>query len=399
MSELPRSAEVVVIGGGIIGCSIAYYLTKAGVNVVVVEKSWLGSGASCANQGVVGPYMAPPPIFELMLKSLEMYWELSREVRHDIGLEPVGMVIPAITKVEVQVLEEHSRALRKSGGTPKIIDGSELRELDPTFSKDVAIAQVSSEDCIVDPVKVVFAYARAASELGAKIIRFTEVRGIKVSEGSVKAVVTDRGEVRTDYVVNAAGAWAPLIGKMVGAEVPVYPMRGHVLVTEAYRYSRFRYILDAKYIVEAFNLPTLRGFKDEFSKYKIGASLCQHKEGNWTVGASRDAVTYDKNVSLEVVKLLMKRAVMLKPNLRYTNIIRVFTGIRPYSNRKLPIIEELGGVEGFIVASGHKGEGIALAPITGELVTELITRGDVKDPLARKCYELVGEPLGKVGRR
>ena len=399
MSVLPHTTEVVVIGGGIVGCSTAYYLSKAGVDVVVIEKSWLGSGASCANQGVVGPYMAPPPIFELMLKSLKMYWELSRELRHDIGLERVGMVIPAITEVEVQVLEEHSTALRRSGGAPKILDGNELRELDPTFSKDIAVAQVSEEDCMVDPIKVVFAYARAASELGARIIRFTEVRGIKVSGGSVKAVITDRGEVRTDYVVNAAGAWAPIVGKMIGAEVPVYPMRGHVLVTEAYKYSRFRYILDAKYIVEAFNPPTTEDFKDEFSKYKIGASLCQHKEGNWTIGASRDAVTYDKDVSLEVVKLLMKRAVMLKPSLRHTNIIRVFTGLRPYSNRKLPIIEELGSVEGFIVASGHKGEGIALAPITGELVTELITKGEVRDLLARKCYELVGEPLGKVGRR
>ena len=399
MSEVPRSTEVAVIGGGIIGCSIAYYLSKAGVNVVVIEKSWLGSGASCANQGVVGPYMAPPPIFELMMESLRMYYELGRELRYDIGLEQVGMVIPAITETEAEVLEEHSKALRRSGGSPRIVDGGELRELDPTFSRDIAVAQVSSEDCVVDPVKVVFAYAKAASELGAKVFRYTEVVGIKVSNGSVKSVVTTRGEFRVDYVVDAAGAWAGLIGRMVGAEVPVYPMRGHVLVTEPYKHSRFRYILDAKYIVEAFNVLTPKVLDDEFSKYRIGASLCQHKEGNWTIGASRDAVTYDKDVSLDVVKSLLRRAVMIKPCFKHVNVIRVFTGLRPYSNRKLPIIEEASNVEGFIVASGHKGEGVALAPLTGKVVAELITRGDVKNPLVRRCYELVGEPLGNVGRR
>ncbi len=396
MGELQGRTDAVVIGGGLIGCSIAYYLSRAGLSVLLLERSWLGAGASSANQGVVGPYMAPPPIFELMFESLKMYWELSNEVGEDLGLEQVGMVIPAVTESEAKVLEEHSRSIKRSGGSPQLIDGSEVRELDPTLSRNILLAQISSEDCIVDPNKVVFTYAREARKLGAKILRFTEVTGIKVSGGAVRKVITNCGEVRTDYVINAAGAWASQICRLAGIEVPIYPMRGHILVTERYKYDYFRYILDAKYIVEAFKGLGPAEVKDEFSKFGVGASLCQHREGEWTIGASRDAITYDKDVSIDVIKLLMKRAVMLKPSFKRANIVRVFTGVRPYSTRKLPIIEELE-IEGFIIAAGHKGEGVALAPITGALVAELVTEGDIRNPLARKCYELVSEPLVRYG--
>jgi glycine/D-amino acid oxidase-like deaminating enzyme len=368
-----NSDKVVIIGGGVIGCSIAYYLTKEDVDVILFEKYELASGASGANQGGVLSQNYDPPLLDLVLESQKLYAEL-KELPFDLEFDKCGSVICITEGKQWPILEERARRLRKSGLIVNLVDGTDLRELEPNLSRDILGASLYSEDFEVNPFNLTYAFAHAAKTLGAKIHTCTEVKNIVVKNGKVESVITNKGKLKTDYVVNSAGVWSPLIGGSGNLRLPVKPQRGQLLVTEPMLPCNFRFIVDADYLTTAFDPSSVRKSKDPRIRRGIACTLSQTKNGNWLIGSSRDLAGFDRRTALADLKIIVRRSLRFLPYLRYVNVLRTFAGLRPYSTDGLPILGKVEAVEGLILATGHCGDGVALAPITGKIIAEIITK-------------------------
>ncbi len=379
------STEVVVIGGGLIGCSVAYYLTKEGVNVVLVERGELESGATKACQGGAPVHLLLPPLTKLALESQRLYSNLARELEYDIEYEKCGSFICIDRENQWPALERHAKKLQEQGVKVHLVDGDEARELEPALGSDIVGASICSEDPIMNPLKVCFGFARAAKRLGATINTFTEVIGINVRNKEIQSVITSKGKIKTDFVVDAAGPWSSFIGKMVGLDIPVKPRRGQIIVTEPQPLSQWRYILDAEYLVTESEEAIAKS-KDPRIRLGVASSLIQHQRGNWTIGASKDFLGFDDQTTPETLTYLTKRAVKFLPKLRLANCIRTFAGLRPYPADGLPILGKADNVSGFIIATGHAGEGLVLSPITGKLISELITKNKTSIPIDTISY-------------
>jgi len=373
---LNRIADVVVVGGGIIGCSVAYYLAKKGVKVIVIEKKkGLSFGASGANQGGCALQLFHPPVLELARPSLEIYRNLSQEIGYDVDYENTGSLVCSVDEEQYPDMQKHVEKKRRQGINVQLIEGDRLRELEPTLGGDVVAGVEEREGGIMNPFKVNYGFAYAARKLGTEFFLSREVKKIERDKDRITSVVTDREKIGTNSVVNAAGAWASQIGKMVGISIPVRPRRGQIIVTERLPLNkRWRYILDADYLTTAFDLAAVEKSEDPRIRLGVAGSYVQENTGNWTIGSSRDFADYTTRVTMQTIRYLAKRATRFMPKLKSVNSIRLFAGLRPFCYVDgLPILSRLNSPRNFVIATGHAGEGVTLAPITGKLISELIT--------------------------
>ena len=371
-----RIADLVVVGGGIIGCSVAYYLAKKGVKVIVVERrGGLSFGASGANQGGCALQLSHPPLLELARESLKLYKNLSGEIGYDVEYQNTGSLICSVDEEQYPDMEKHVQNKRKAGINVHLIEGHRLRKFEPTLGRDVIVGVEEWEGGIVNPFKVNYGFAYAARKLGTEFVFSAEVEKIRMDKERIISVVTKKEEISTKFVVNAAGAWAPEIGRMLGIIIPIIPRRGQIIVTEPVPLNkRWRYILDADYLTTAFDLAAMEKSKDPRIKLGVAGSYVQENTGNWTIGSSRDFADYTNGVTMQTLRHLARRAVRFMPKLRDVNCIRVFAGLRPFCYVDgLPILGRTNNPQNFVIATGHAGEGVTLAPITGKLISELIT--------------------------
>mgnify|MGYP001062548402 CR=1 FL=1 len=365
--------KVVIVGGGVIGCSTAYYLAKEGVDVTLFEKCELVSGASGANQGAVAAQIYDPPLLDLVLGSQKLYKGLE-ELPIDFELDKCGSMVCATEKQQLPVLREHSKKLRRSKVNVKLIEGDRLRKLEPSLSTEILEASLCSEDFMVNPLKLTHAFAEAAKTLGSKINTYTQVNKVVLKNGRVDSVVTDKGKVITDCAVISAGAWSPLIEGIGDLRLPIRPQRGQLFVTDAMPPSRFRLILDADYLTTSVCSDSTRKSGDPRIRRGVASVLSQTKSGHWLIGSSRDFAEFDNRTALPDLKLIASRSLKFLPYLRQVNVLRTFASFRPYSGDDLPILGKVPNVEGLFLATGHCGNGVALAPITGKIITEIITK-------------------------
>jgi len=381
---LNKTADAVIVGGGVIGCSVAYYLARKGVKVIVIEKKkGLSFGASGANQGGCPIQLFEPPVLKLARKSLELYRSLPEEIEYDIEYENVGSLVCSVDEKQYSDVKKHFQGKRREGINVRLIEGHQLRKLEPALGRDVVVGAEEWDSGMVNPFKVNYGFAYAARKLGTEFLFSTEVKKIKTDKERVTSVVTDRGEINTNFIINAAGAWAGEIGKMLNLNIPIRPRRGQIIVTEPVPLNkRWRYILDADYLTTAFNLEAVKKSKDARIKLGVAGSYIQENTGNWTIGSSRDFAGYDNGVTIQTIRYLAKRVIKFMPKLKDVSCIRTFAGLRPFCYIDgLPIISKVNNPRNFVIAAGHAGEGITLAPITGKLISELITENKTSIPI------------------
>lgn len=369
-----RTAEAVIVGGGIIGNSIAYFLAKEGIKPVVVEKRDIAGGASGAcDKAIILSSKNPGIHLELALKSADLYRELAEELGEEVEYRQEGGMIVIESPAEWETMERFVARQRRSGLNIRLLDKKETKELQPVLSDHILGATYNPDDAEVNPIMMTLALAKRAKQLGAEYLLHTEVIGVEVAHGKVKAVETSRGKIATNLVINAAGAWAPLIGDMAGLKIPIKPRRGQLLITEAMPKMIRGDILSAKYIAAKYNPDLVAQGEDLFSRLGVGLSLGQTESGNFIIGATREFVGYDTGNTPEGIEAVARNAVRIVPVLERINLIRTFAGLRPYTPDGIPILDWAPEVEGMFIAAGHEGDGIALAPITGKLVLQLIT--------------------------
>ena len=376
-------SEVTVIGGGVIGTSIAYYLSREKREVVLLEKDHLASEASGACDGFIalqtkrsGPYL------DLALKSAEMFDKLTEELGTTIEHRKEGGMIVIEEGSQLDLMEKFVHSQRQAGLDVDMLGCEEAQKLEPALSNHIAGATYCPHDSLVNPMLLTFAFALAAKRRGARICTGTEVLSIKTERNRIKSVVTNVFELKTKTVVNAAGVFAPSIGAMVGISVPIKPRRGQIVVTEPSPRFINRGLNDAKYLLAKLYPDLIGGSEDELDRLTGGLAVEQTDPGNILLGSTREFVGYDKSITIEGITAIVRRSTRIIPRLKQLCAIRAFAGLRPYTPDGLPIVDSLDSPEGFVIASGHEGDGIALSPITGKTVAELIIDGK-PDPMLR----------------
>ncbi len=371
------NSDIIVIGGGVIGTSIAYNLSKEGKKVTLIEKDDHARGASGSSDQLVLMQSKKPGVhLALALESLKMYKTLEEELGEPIHFRQLGGLILIENEDEMKLMEEFVERQRKTGLDVSIISLEEINKLQEGIAQDIIGATYSPMDAEVDPIALNVAFARAAKREGAEILLGTEVTDILVEDGRVTGVETDNGSYHAPVVINAAGVWAPLLAQKVGFDAPIKPRRGQICITDEVDYFVHMPVLSAKYIMAKHNPDLLKDAPEVVSRLGIGLALSQSPKGNIMFGATREFVGYDKGVTYEGISEVIKNAVRYFPKLKDMSIIRTMGGMRPFTPDGLPLIGWTEGIEGFFMAAGHEGDGIALAPVTGRVVSDIILKGE-----------------------
>jgi 4-methylaminobutanoate oxidase (formaldehyde-forming) len=233
MSELPSHAQVVIIGGGVGGCSIAYHLTQMGwKDVVVLERHELTAGSTWHSAGLVGQLRSDANLTRMMYYSTDLYSRLKEETGQDTGWREVGGLRLASSAERMEDLKRLVGMARSFGMEMELVTPQEALDLFPIMSiEGVLGAAYTPSDGMIDPTGLTNALATGAKSRGARFFLETNVEAIKLKSGRVNAVVTDKGTIQTDVVVNAAGQWGGEVGKMVGLSLPVVPMAHLYIIT------------------------------------------------------------------------------------------------------------------------------------------------------------------------
>jgi glycine/D-amino acid oxidase-like deaminating enzyme len=373
--KLPRQAEVIVIGGGVIGASVAYHLSIKNLDVLLLEKSDFASGTSSACDGMIFLQSKKPGAhLALAVPSRKRFDSLPEELDFEIELRCNGGIMTIGNQRELQAVEDVVKRQRQADLDVSILDAHQARDLEPCLSRKILGATFCPQDAQVNPIFLTLAFLRVAKRLGARLFPRTPVTSIRLKKNGILAVNTPHGVVESGTVVNAAGVFAPEIAKMAGLPVPITPRRGQILVTEAMPPILTRSLISATYVAAKYD-PSIAGAGH------MGISIEQTGNGNFLLGSTREFVGYDRRNTTEAVTRILAETATVIPRLKDAHLIRAFAGLRPYTPDGLPILGRASAVEGFIMAAGHEGDGIALSPVTGQLIAELIADGVPSIPL------------------
>lgn len=373
MTATLRSADVVVVGGGIIGCAIAYYTAKAGLEVTVVERGELGGGTSSHCDGNILAIDKDPGFDSQMgLKSQELLRLLAREL-DDFEYRAPGSILVCENEAELEAARSWVDRQRAAGLPFRMLDRHELKDDSPYFAPDLAGGLECASDATCSPPMLIYALARKAQEHGARFRSFTAVTGFirNGTTGAIEGVVTDKGSIATKIAVNAAGVWAPAVATMAGLTLPVKPRKGHILVAgRTYPVSR-RKVMEFGYLMSKFG--GKRVVDAETDRYGVALVFEPTKAGNFLIGSSRQFVGIDTAADTRVIAAIARRALRFYPIMKEIPVIRAYAGVRPWTPDHLPVISPVPAVPGLYVATGHEGDGIGLAPVTGKLISEMLT--------------------------
>lgn len=347
-------AEVVVIGAGAVGNSIAYHLAKRGKTVVLVDRRAPAAEASGANFGLVWVHSKEPWYYmELSLLSARLYPSLVADLDADVELRQEGGLVLCMTEEELKKGEAMIARQRQSSlFRGRMLSREEVLELQPGVADNVVGASWSPDDGDLNPIAYTLALARACERRGVRILPATTVTDVERTDGRVSGVVTDQGRIAASIVVNAAGVQAPRIAEMVGHTLPVEPSRGQELVTEP-----------APHLL----------------RYPMSGIRQTKSTAQFMLGFTEEWVGLDKRTTFAGMTKIAANAVRKVPSVRHLRVVRSWAGLRPMPKDGLPLIGELREVPGFYVAVGHSG--ITLSPMHGRALSDLICDGATSLPI------------------
>lgn len=375
--QIPQTdtTDVVVIGGGVIGSSIAYHLARKKVRVLLLEKGNLADGSSGACDGMVLLQSKKPGIhLQMAIESRKRFARLREELPLPIEYSECGGLVIIETKDELSAMQQFVKEQREMGLNVSLLHGDHARQLEPQLSKHILGATYCSLDGRVNPILLSLGFALGAKSLGARVITGAGVYHIDTAAGNLFSVETEAGRFEASRVINAAGVHAPEIGAMVGVDIPIKPRRGQIIVTETCSPLLNHCMISAKYIAAKFN-PAIANTGGE------GTSIEQTESGNFLIGSTREFVGFDKRTTADGLHRIAANTAGIIPAFKQVGVIRAFAGLRPYTPDGMPILGPVDDVPGFFMAAGHEGDGIALSPITGELIAQMITKGKSDIPL------------------
>lgn len=357
-AELPRSADIVIIGAGAIGASIAYQLGRRGArDVVVLERDAVGAGSTSKAAGGIRVQFATRVEIELSLRAIAFFKRFEDEMGVPCDFHQEGYLFVVTDEPTLARFRENVALQRSMGADVRVIAPDDARALVPALNVDDALAAVwGPTDGHASPNDVVQAYAAQARARGVRIVEETPVTGIVVERGRVAGVLTPAGTVATRLVVNAAGPWAPLVGRMAGLELPVDPRRRHIFVTDAFDGIRHPMPLVTD---------TGSGF---YCRSEQGAILMSPGD----IGATTE---YEAQVDWAMLEVAVEKAMRRIPALEGAQVRHAWAGLRPLTPDGRAILDWAPGMEGLYLAVGFCGHGFQHSPGVGETVAEVLLDG------------------------
>lgn len=364
------AAEVVVIGAGVSGSSIAFRLAESGYRVTLLDRGGVGAGTSSScDKAIILQSKRPGAHLRLALASRTRFETLEEELASPLEFKRSGGMIVIDDPDHEADLHRHVEQQRQAGVDLALLDRNEAREHQPGLSDDVLGAAHSPDDAEVNPLLLNQAFARAAGRAGARLALHTPVVQITTSHGHVTGVQTPDGHIGADVVINAAGPYAAALSDGVDVPLPIAPRRGVILIGESMPPTIGGVVLCTHYVLAKQSTQT--GSSDALA-HGVGLALGQADAGNALIGSSREFVGFRTDVGQDVLRAVAAHAVRVVPALRAVRAIRSMIGFRPATPDGMPIISTVPDVDGYIVAAGHEGDGIALSPLTGLMVRDLL---------------------------
>jgi hydrogen cyanide synthase HcnC len=379
--------DVIVVGGGVFGCAVAYELAKRSVNVLLLDQSLPGRATSASAGGLwpVGEAVglgcgviyhaaqesenssgsAPEPLpnvfRDFLVASNNRFPALADDLREQTGIDieltaGVGLIFLMYTPDEQGIVDSIARSLPQDD-VLEILTPEEVVELEPTITRDIVGGALLPGEHQVNPMQLAEAYKRAAIAAGAKFRHDTRVTGFRRKNDRVVGVEIGDEFLSGDVTVNAAGAWSAELAATAGIELPVFPIRGQIVLSES--------------------LPeVLRGCISTSECY-----LTQKMHGEILIGSTTDRAGFDVSVTEDAISSLCRGAIRAVPMLRNVGIKRVWAGLRPGTPDELPILGRIDGVTGIINATGGFRTGIVASPLVAELVAQVIVEETLTLPI------------------
>jgi sarcosine oxidase subunit beta len=357
-----QTAEVVIIGGGIVGSSIAYHLTEAGCkDVLVIEReSAQGKGSTGKSMGGVRAQFSTPVNIQMSLYSIPFYAGFDERLGYPAGYRPQGYLFCATQDKHLAYLHtNYEKQVAMGLKDVRLISADEIRSMFPQLrSDDIVGGSFCSIDGFVDPYSAMIGFMTCAADHGAKLWKNTQVTGIVRDEKGVAGVETSRGTVTTRKVVNAAGAWAAAVAGMVGIDLPVEPLRRMLVPTEPFD----QFPRSAPMIIDMST-----GF--HFRPEGLGFLLAWNDP--------EETTGYKLDFEPAFIEKILTRAADRVPifeNLA-VNPKRAWAGLYEMTPDHHPILGEAPGLPGFFLANGFSGHGVMHAPATGKILADLVLAG------------------------
>lgn len=361
---LPHTADVVIIGAGVIGCSTAYHLAKLGLtDVVVIEKEQVGSGASSKSASMLSLQFSSDALMAQMGRySYERYMAFGEEIGVPTDFTKTGWISLA-TQESAEHLRQGAEMLQSLGIRTETLTPQEIKRRYPEINTDdIALGTWGPDDGPLDPHMVMSGYIGRAREMGVKLREGVTATGLQVEKGRVCSVVTDQGDVSTGVVVNAAGPWAIEVGRWVGVEIPILNLARSILVTGPFP-----------------DIPADRPFIEDVTVewyYRPEGPGILMGMGLWPVHSADKKHPFDVHFTPEIAEEIIETAIHRVPILEKASLMTGWTGVRPLTADERPILGPTAdGPEGFVLNCGWGGVGIIQAPIAGRLIAEFIHDG------------------------
>jgi sarcosine oxidase subunit beta len=381
--DLKSSYDVVIIGAGVHGLAIAYYLGKRGVTkVAVLDKGYLGGGASGRNTAIIRSNYRTPQGIAFYDESVKLYENLALELDYNVMFSQQGHLTIAHTDRGVTILRERAETNRLLGVDSRMIGPDDIAELVPGIDvsrrthQPILAGLYHPPGGIIRHDAVVWGYARGADRLGVDIHPHTEVTAIRTGGGRVQEVVTSRGTIATGTVVNATAGWCSTIGHMVGIDLPIVTHPLQALVTE--RLKPFMHVVVVSATLHVYVNQTDRG------EIVIGEEIDPY-------------ASYSMRSTLRFLENAAAHTLELFPSLARVKVLRQWAGLCDMPPDFAPIIGPVDGLEGFIVDVGWGTYGFKAGPAAGFRVAELIATGKVPpviQPFALARFANL-QPLGE----
>jgi glycine oxidase len=354
----------LVVGGGIIGLSLAYELSRRGLSVTCVEQGDWGGQASSAAAGMLAPlkeFTAPGPMLDLGMKSLKLYphWveELEEMTGGDVQLSLEGLVTVALNDEEAEQLAAKYHWQKEEGHDVHWLKGKELMDVEPLLTDSAVAAIYSPKEGHINNRLLLRALVTACKMQGVNLVSGCVVCGIAVKGGRVVGVETSAGPIRAEHTVIASGAWAGIMMEMLGLSIPVRPVRGQIAA------------------VSSIGIP-LRTVIFGTSGY-----ITPKKDGKIVIGATEDESGFTREVTLAGLASVLNGVMPYVPALQAAAFLEAWGGLRPATADGKPLLGAIPGWDGLTLAGGHFRNGILLSPITAQWLADYIEKG-FAEPLA-----------------
>lgn len=352
---MAKAADVIIVGAGVVGCSVAYHLARMGVKgTLVLDRGEIGGEASGAAAGMLAPQCeatGPGPFLDFCLAARRYYERLAPELKDltRIDIEYLRWGSLYLLDQEGDEAAEGRYRWQNGLGLPvERLTREEVRKLEPGLTEEIGGALFFPGDHHVNNTELTRALAQAARSLGARIVEGCPATGF-LYEGDRVAGVRTPGEIYTAaHIVLCTGAWSGQLASLLGRRIPVEPARGQILYAELPE-------------------PPLR-----HPVWGRGGYLVPRLNGGLIAGSTVEYVGFDKTVTLDGIRRLSALALTLLPGLAQQPFTRAWAGLRPHCKDGLPLIGPLTDLDGLAIATGHFRNGILLGPLTGRLVSEMI---------------------------